>query len=658
MMTDNADDLAAQALALHQQGQFAEAEPLYLRALEADGRNAGTLSLLGTLYLQTKRNEEAADLLGQAIALQDDQPGWHANLGLVLRNLERYDEAETALRRALALRPAAETYSNLGLVQHQLGQFEAAIASFEEAIKLRPDLAGPHVNVGTTYLKLEMYDEAAASFRAAIALSPRHVVAMSNLGLVLFRAGKLEAAETELRAAIEINPRFAEALRVLGEVVRDQGRMAEAIELFRRGVEIDPSNVLGYQGLIFGENYISAGTPAEALDAARHFDEIVSRPAPVPFPNSRDPERRLKIGFVSGDFRRHPVGQFFGHMLPHFDRQQVEVTLYANQTKSDGTTLEMRETTDHWRPIARLSDEAAAEQIRADGTDILIDLSGHTGGNRLQMFALRPAPVQAAWLGYSGTTGLSTIDHIIADDDIIPVEDEAHYSETPVRLPASYLCYSPPKFHGVVPEVAPTPADANGFVTFGTYNNLFKVSDASVACWAKVLAAVPDSRLLLKGAALASEDGRSAVERRFSEHGIAPDRLLLKASVGSHLVHFRSYSEIDIGLDPFPYNGTTTSCDSLWMGVPFVALAGDRFISRVGVSLLRSVGLGDLVAGDVDQYVQIARDLAADLPRLRRIRAGLRDDLMASPLGDVERFTRHFEAGLREMWRRWCATAA
>jgi protein O-GlcNAc transferase len=655
----DAEDKLAEALALHQAGRLDTAEPLYRAVLEAEPENPAALSLLGTLCMQTGRDEEAAERLERAVALKPDEAGWLGNLGVVLRKLGRYPEALDALQRALALKPeSAETLTNLGLVQHQLGEFVAAIESFQQAIKLRPTLTGPHVNLGNTYLHLEHYDEAAACFRRVLELQPKHVIAQTNLGMALFRDKQLQAAERAFDDALALVPDRIEAWMGRGLALRDQGRMEEAIVANERVLALDPKNVEGYQGLLFSRNYLSRGTPQDALTDALGFSAMLTREPVVPHLNVPQPDRTLRVGFVSADLRTHPVGQFFGHLLGQFDRERLHVTAFANQTGGDHQTLAMKEKADGWHTIEKLPDSEVDALIRSEMIDILVDLSGHTGGNRMKLFARKPAPIQATWLGYSGTTGLAEIDYIIADDSIIPAEDEINYSERTIRLPRSYLCYAPPTFSGLSPQLAPPPALANGFITFGTYNNLFKISDATVACWAEVLRAVPTSRLLLKHKLLGTDDGRGVMEARFAAHGIAADRLLLKASTPSHLLHFQSYGEMDIALDPFPYNGTTTTCDAFWMGVPLVTLIGDRFISRVGTSLVRAVGLGDLAAHSVEEYVDIARRLANDLPRLTKIRARLRDDMMASPLGDAPRFARDLEVVFRTMWRRWCATRA
>jgi len=658
-MADTMDSDAAEALALHQEGRFSEAEAIYRRVLAADPDNAQVSSLLGTLCLQTKRNEEAVELLRRAVALKDDEASWHANLGVVLRALERYPEAADALRRAIALRPDyPEALSNLGLVLHQTREFREAIASFERAITLKPGMPGFHLNLGTTYLYLDLHEEAAAAFRAAIKLNARYPAAHSNLGMALLRLGQPKAAEEEMRAALALKPDSAEAHRGLGMALREQGQMAGALECYERAIALDPDNIESRQQLLFVENYLGRGTPAQAVAEARALAAKLPTGSGAPHTNARDPERRLKVGFVSGDFRRHPVTQFMGHLLPHFDRQATEVTLFANQDSDDQVTTQLRKDSDDWQSTWRLGDEEAEAMIREHGIDILIDLSGHTSYNRLPLFARRPAPVQAAWLGYSGTTGLAAIDYIIADDSVVPPGDEANFAEAPMRLPDAYLCYAPPVFSGMTATVSPPPSRTNGYVTFGSYNKLDKISDAAVACWSQVLLAVPGSKLLLKGATFDRDEVRRATEGRFAAQGISADRLVLKPQNPSYVLHFQSYGEIDICLDPFPYNGTTTSCDAFWMGVPMVTLVGDRFISRVGASLLRTVGLGDLVATDVESYVAIAAGLAADPARLAAIRSTLRDDLVRSPLGDAPRFVRNFEAALREMWRRWCAQAA
>jgi protein O-GlcNAc transferase len=619
-----ANDEAGAALALHQQGRLDEAEAIYRRLLAADPGNAELLSLLGTLCHQSSRNDEAVDLLRRAVAINGNKASWYANLGLALRALGRFVEAEEALLAAIRLRPDyAEAHSNLGLVYRELDRMADAVECFRRAIALKPEMPGFYLNLGTTQLEADKLHEAEESFQQAVALNPRHVASYIHLGYTQRRLGRME----------------------------------EAVETHEHALRLDPDNIDGLQKLLFEENYLGRGSPAEALESAKRYGAAMARKVTPghAHDNSRDPERRLRVGFVSGDFRQHPVSRFFGHLVPLFDRSKVEVALYYANKRSDAVTERIQGDADVWRPISGIKDDAADDLIRGDGIDVLIDLSGHTGDARLGLFARRPAPVQASWLGYSGTTGLDAIDYIIADANVIPPGDEPYFVETPVRLADAYLCYDPPR---LTTHLLPTPAKANGYVTFGTFNRLDKVSDRTVACWAKVLAATPGSKLLLKSMELDQSDVRAATERRFAAQGIGAERLLLQSWTSDYALHMQGYSQIDICLDPFPYTGTTTSCDALWMGVPTVTLEGDRFISRVGASLLRTVGLDDLVATDVESYVAIASGLAADRPRLEALHGSLRSRFLASPLCDAPRFTRNFEAALRGMWRAYCERAS
>lgn len=648
------DPSATAALALHQAGRFEDAEAAYRKLLADTPESAEVLQLLGTLLHQRNRNDEAIILLRRAIGLEPGKAAWHGNLGLALRALERFDEAETALRDATSLNPeSAEAHSNLGLVLRQLGKLQEAAQSFRRAIALKPAVAGFEVNLGVTYFVIRDYETAAAHFRRALAIQPNHGGAHGNLGGVLAELDQREDAVLHLRRSLELRPNIAEAHRALAGALRDLGRMDEALVESLRALDLEPDNAEAMQILLFVENYLGRRTPAETVDAARQYGRLVSATVPrrTDHINSRDPDRRLRIGFLSGDYRKHPVGQFFGHLLPHFDRRQVEVTLYSNNRRDDGATQQFKRDADVWRPINKLNDVEAEALMLADGVDILVDLSGHTAASRLPLLGRKPAPVQVSWLGYSGTVGLETIDHIIADDSVIPRGDDDNFVERPVRLPDAYLCYGPPQIEA---PIGPIPARRRGHVTFGSYNKLDKMSDATIACWAQVLAAVPGSKLLLKSSALGSPEVWQVTERRCVAAGIAADRLLLQPQTKSYAEHMQSYGNIDICLDPFPYNGTTTSCDALWMGVPFVSLVGDRFVSRVGASLLRTIGLPDLVASDVAGYVAIAAQLANDLDRLESLRATLRPRLLASPLGDAPRFVGNFEAALRGMWHEWC----
>jgi predicted O-linked N-acetylglucosamine transferase (SPINDLY family) len=365
----------------------------------------------------------------------------------------------------------------------------------------------------------------------------------------------------------------------------------------------------------------------------------------------------LRLGYVGADLRRNPVGYFLEAVLANHDPSQVEVFLFANQAVNDDLTDRLVQHAQHWRKVIGFGDDALAKIIRDDQIDILIDLSGHTGKHRLLTFARKPAPIQATWMGYFATTGMAAIDYILADRFVIPPQEESQYVERVLRLPESYLCFTPPdvSFDKRPLEVGPLPAKSRGYVTFGCFNNLTKITLDVLKVWAQILKAVPDSRLFLKYKPLADAGTRDYFRNRLSDLGIDPHRIRLEASSprGELLA---AYNQVDIGLDPFPFNGGTTTAEALWMGVPVVTLRGDRFVSHVGETFLTTAGQADLVTNTADEYIARTVALASDLPALAVRRARLRAELLGSPLCDGATFTRGLEAALRDAWRRWCGT--
>jgi predicted O-linked N-acetylglucosamine transferase (SPINDLY family) len=371
-----------------------------------------------------------------------------------------------------------------------------------------------------------------------------------------------------------------------------------------------------------------------------------------PHPHDRSPERRLKIGYVSSDFRQHSVAWFIEPVLAHHDRERFEIFCYANLFQEDAVTERLKAHADHWRKIYGLPDELAAQQIRADQIDILVDLNGHTAENRLLVFARKPAPVQVTWLGYPNTTGLSAMDYRLTDGFADPVGmTEPFHSETLIRLPECFSCYQPPRD---APAVSELPAKEKGYITFGSFNKLTKVTPEVMATWARILQAVPGSRLALQSAGLGEDAMQQMVREAFAGLGITPERLELHGHDRSQKTHLERYRNIDIGLDPFPYNGTTTTCDALWMGVPVVTLAGKVHAGRVGVSQMSNLGLTELIGQTPEEYVAIATRLATDRERLGALRKELRSRMTASPLMDAPRFTTNLEQAYRGMWKDWC----
>jgi predicted O-linked N-acetylglucosamine transferase (SPINDLY family) len=677
-------DLAIQH---HQAGRLSDAESLYRQILAVDARHSGCLHYLGVIAQQVGRHDLAVELIRQSLSIQPNDPAAHSNLGNALKDLRLLDEAiaayreaivlqpdypeahnnlgnalrssgqleaaVSACRRALALRPAyPEAHNNLGNVLKDQGQLDEAIAAYRRALTLRPDYAEAHNNLGTAFGQKGQLDEAIAALRQAVALHPAFPEAYSNLGNAQRDKGRLDEAIAAYRQALVLQPNLAEAHSNLGNALKEEGQLDEAITAFRRALALRPDYPEAHSNLIFCLNYSPehdvSGIAAEARRwNAAHAEPL--RPRIKPHRNERSPQRRLRIAYISPDLREHAVARFLLPLLANHDHKAHEIFAYADVAAPDATTRQLRLFTDHWRSIVGLSDEQVADVIRRDGIDILVDLALHTAGNRLLVFARKPAPVQVTYLAYAGTSGLSTMDYRLTDPFLDPPgSNDGHYSEKSFRLPKTYWCYAP-----TCPEIPVGPLSAleGRGVTFGSLNNFSKINASVLDLWLKILHAVPDSRLVLH----ANEGShRQRILDLLARAGIAPERL---SFTGRRPIadYYRGYHEIDIALDPFPFAGGTTSCDALWMGVPLVTLSGQTPVSRAGLSLLSNLGLPELVAHTAEDYVRIAVNLAGDLPRLAELRASLRARMEASPLMGSLAFTRDIETAYRIMWRAWCA---
>ncbi|MBX6321423.1 MAG: hypothetical protein IRY94_06330, partial [Rhodospirillaceae bacterium] len=455
--------------------------------------------------------------------------------------------------------------------------------------------------------------------------------------------------------AIEIDPDHADAALRLGSVLLTAGRIPEALAQLEAAAAGKAGRAASSLRL-FAFNCSDRAAAGEIWQAHRAFGQSLEESVvPLPPPErDRDPDRLLRVGYVSGDFRQHACAFFIEPLLAAHDPAAVEVFCYATVKEADAVTDRLRGHARGWREVAGLTDAELAALIRTDAIDVLVDLSGHTAGNRLGVFALRPAPVQATWLGYPNTTGLVRIDYRLTDGQTDPPgAADALHSERLERLERIFLCYRPPAW---VPEVSPLPAGDTGVVTFGSFNAARKLSAAALAAWAEILRALPESRLLMKNKALADELVRVRIRTLFARHGIAPERVGLYPFAQDPADAITAYGAVDVALDPFPYAGTTTTCESLWMGVPVVTLEGDRHAARVGGSILRCLGLeAECVAATPEEYVAKAVALARDRARLAALRRELRSRMAASPLRDEAGFARAVEAAYRAMWRRWCA---
>ena len=677
------------AIQHHHAGQLAQAEQLYRQILVQQPNHADALHYMGVIARQAGRGDLAVDLIRQAIAIKpndpearynlgnalqdtgqlDDaiaafrqaialQPNYaeaHGNLSNALRNKGQLDEAIVTARQAIALKPNyPEAHNNLGVALKDKGQLDEAIVAFHQAIALKSDYAEAHSNLGVGLKARGQLDEAIVAFRRAIALRPNYARAHSNLGMGLKDRGQLDEAMIACRQAIALEPRLPEAHSNLGNVLKDRGQLDEAMAAYRQAMARKPNYPEAHSNLICTLHYHPACDARTIVEEHRRWNRQYAaalKETIVPHMNDRDPGRRLRIGYVSPDFREHPVGRFLLPLLAHHDRNCVEVFAYAQVAVPDAMTQRMRACTDGWRSIVGLSDARVADLIRQDRIDILVDLAMHTAGNRLPVFARKPAPIQVTYLAYCSSTGLETIDYRLSDPYLDPPGmDESVYSEQTIRLPESYWCYQP----GVdAPDVGPLPALRQGHITFGCLNNFCKVSEPVLAAWAKLLRAVPNSQLLLHAY---EGDHRRRVQERLAREGIEAKRVRF-AGKAPLLDYFRLYHGIDIALDTFPYGGGTTTCDALWMGVPVVSLVGKTAVGRGGLSILSNVGLPELVVRSEEEYARIASALADDLPRLSDLRSALRQRMEHSPLMDAPRFARNIETAYRGMWRKWCATA-
>lgn len=650
----NTDALHSLGVLAYQDGQPAQAEALIRQALARAPDQPDMLNNLGTVLRDQGRIEEAMVCHHRAIKSRPEFAEAHSNLGNALRDYGRIEEAACCYQRALALKPElAEAHLNYGNVLRSLGRLSEAIASYRQALALRPDLADAHNNLGTACKDLGLWDEALASYRRALALNPRSPTALYNVANVLNEQDRLEEAAALFRQAIALKPDLAEAHLNLGNVLKNQGRLLEAIECFRTAVTVRPDYSGAHSNLLFTLNYMDGVTPQQIHAAHRQFHTLHAEALARfirPHANTPDPGRRLKIGYISPDFRTHACAYFLEPLLAHHDRREVEVYAYAEVARPDAMTGRLRGLTDHWRSTVGMSDEQVAETIRADGIDVLVDLAGHTANSRLLVLARKPAPVQLTYLGYPATTGLDTMDYRLTDAHAEPPGmSERYYTERLVRLPHSLWCYQP---FADMPEVASLPALTNGHLTFGSFNNFAKIGPRVIDLWAQVLAAVPDSRLIM--ICVPEGETQQRLIAQFAARGVAADRLTLHGRLprGDYLA---LHQRVDVALDPFPCNGGTTTCDALWMGLPVIALIGDTFLSRAGLSLLAAAGLREFAAATPRDYLAVAVNLAGRIDALAALRVGLRERLCRSPLMDAPAFAHDVEAAYRGMWRQWCA---
>jgi len=638
-------------LILVAQGHMLEAEGCYDQALKLRPEFAEAHAAMCHVLTQIGRLEDAVRHGREAVRLRPDLPAGHNNLGNALQRLGRTDEAVACYERALQLKPdLAEAHNNIGLVRQDRGKLEDAVASYRRAIQFRPNYADAHYNLGNV-LKIQGHaDAAVASYREALRHRPGYGEALNNLGSLLKDHGRLADAIDSFRQALHSKPDSAEVYSNLGAALVEQGEVDAAMECYRRALQLRPDLAGIHSNLLLTLHYQPDVTLRELCEGHAEYERRHAAPLRAtwkPHQNTREPDRRLRLGFVSPDLRRHAISNFVISFLENLDRGQAEAICYFDWPTPDNVTARFRAASTDWRDVFGWADDRLAEQIRGDRIDILFDLAGHTAHNRLLVFARKPAPIQITWCGYSDTTGLTAIDYILADRYLIPPEAEPYYSERPIRMPEGFLCYTLP---GEAPPVSPLPALRRGHVTFGSFNNPAKIGQPVVAVWAEMLRRLPDARLILQYRVMDDPTVSGRMAKLFAGHGIEPGRVELRGRAQDLLAQ---YQDVDIALDPFPYTGCTTTAEALWMGTPVITLPGEAFIGRHSLSHLTNVGLTETIADSPAGYVERAVRLAADLPRLAELRAGLRERVAASSLGDGRRFAENLLGLLRDAWRKW-----
>ncbi len=599
------------ALAHHRRGELGQAEALYKFILARQPRNPDALHLLGMAAHQSGRHMEALALIQQAIQVNNNVVEYHDHLGVVLIALGRHEEAITSLRHALGIdQKRPNTWIALGRAQMNLNRVQRALESFKTALEL----------------------------------DPNSVDALSNLGVCYYEMERLEDAKVNFQAALDRNPDVAAIWNNMGAIQIEQGDADASVEAYEEAIRRDAGYSQAYCNRLMNEQYRPSVTPERLLELSRGWDERYSpRPTPTLAPRPRNPGEPIRVGFVSPDLCRAPVGYFVCGMLRSLDRRSFTTLVYSTTPRLDDLSGDIKRHVSLWRDVRSLSDDRLLMTIRADGVDVLFDLAGHTKGNRLRVFARRAAPVQVTWAGYVGTTGLGAMDYILADRFQIPESDEHFYTERVLRMPNDYVCYEPPPYS---PVVGSLPAERNRYVTFGGFHNVGKAGALSVSTWARVLHAVPDAKLILVYKKLNDPVVAARLRRRFAEAGIPDERVIIEGST-PHWQLLNRYNDIDIGLDSRPYSGGLTTLEAMWMGVPVVTTPGRTFAGRHSLTHLTNAGLGDMVAPDEDGYVRLAAELAADRKRLAELRRSLRPRLVDSPLMDPRRFAVDFAEMVR-----------
>ncbi len=683
----NTAALQLAALAARELGDMDSSLAFFTRAAASAPWNPGLKLQLGAMLQAMGRGAEAKTVLEDCVAMGAPHPQAYVSLA----QLQENPEAAIALlnRGGMQFPTSGEIPNNIGLLLASSGQVKESIPHFRRAQELMPDLLPAHLNLGKALAQMKDATGATQAFRRAGELQPMAAAEMAlileSLGDELLATGRIEDAEIAAQGALNLDPEAKGALLTLallcyrtgriwgakgfyekalvldpehllglnnyGNLLKSIGRAHESVEVFRKAVSLHPQAFATHSNLLFAMNDVDELTPTQWLEAHGEFARALGASAaagPITDPN---PARKLRVGLVSGDFQHHSCWYFFECLFEFLDRDAFDLIVFSVGEVKDQTTTSLRKRALEWYDLSKWPLDEAEALVKREAVDVLVDLSGHSALNRLALFARRPAPVQLTWLGYPNTTGLDCFDGRITDEWADPAGAEAQHTEPLLRIEGGFLAYTPLP---TAPKCSAPPSEKNGFITFGSFNALHKQNDRTLHLWARVLNEVPHSRLLLKARQFQDEQVKADVFARAMAAGIPAPHLDLMAWDTVPESHLERYNLVDIGLDPTPYNGTATTCEALWMGVPVVTIMGDRHAGRVGASLLNQIGLTELIAATEDAYVDISTALARDPIRLAALRSSLRPQMAASSLCDGRAFVRKFEALLRDEWRMKC----
>ena len=688
-LKDDADSCIWLGVIHGQEGRIDEAIKCFNKALTIRANSAEALYNLGNAYLHKGDFVKAATIYRKFVCLQPLNPAGLVNLAYALFNIGDLNHAALLYQQLARLEPKnPEHLVRLASVLAKLEQWHEVESCYKRVLQIEPDNVDALFNLGTFLQKQSRLHESTACYEKIIKLDPSHHWAMARLGSLLAQQGfsetaplwldkavlakpdavdiyitvgitwrelgNLEKARAVLQDALELQPDHIQAQRQLGGLLLASGRQSEARKYYLDCLQKNKNSVVLYSGLAWVLNF-SSSDPREISNTHKLWAKNYQKAIPLRrhHANLRDAKRRLRIGYISPDFRAHSVAFFIKPLLENHSRKDVEIYCYSDVLNKDSITRSIRKLSDNWIDISNTNDEAVADLIQKDQIDILVDLAGHTTRNRLGVFARKPAPVQVAYLGYPTTTGLKAIDYRLTDNSTDPPDSntDTMYSEKLLRLPGGFLCYQAPPG---TPGVSGLPACSVGFVTFGSFNNLAKTTPRVLDLWSQILGQIPDSRLILKNQSLKDKSTKQNLFDFFASKGIEAERIQLVDWALTLQDHLDWYTSVDISLDTFPYNGTTTTCESLWMGVPVITLSGQLHAGRVGVSILQQLGMDDWIAQDVDAYVTIARHWSTELDALAGLRYGLRHKLMKSALCDGNKFAREIEGAYRSIWKTWC----